>query len=159
MLKSCFSRFQPLISRKGCGRKILRKISRYSSHWNLSIKSFDLRIRALRVPKSRTLQLQKCQNCVFYTFNLVSGAADGSKILKKSQMFLLVVSIDGVGLKIFHRNHHKSKNENEQKLPIGGLEKSHSRGDLMENPPTWGLLCVSSHQNVLVSLLRQILFL
>jgi len=63
----------------------------------------------------------------------ISGAAYGSKILKKTRMFLLVVFIDGVSF-IETITNEKMRTK-QQKLPTGGLEKSHSRDDL-ENPPT-----------------------
>jgi len=112
-------RLSSLISGERCERKIPKKNPGIplTGTYQSSHLTFDLSFRIRGIPKSRTLQMQKCQDRISYILNLVSGAAYESNILKKTPMFLLVISIDGVIYEIFHLNHHKWRNENETTTP------------------------------------------
>ena len=117
-----------LIFREGCQWKIQEKIPDVSpTELHQSIKSFD-QFRALGVPKSRTyLTNSKVIRIVFRTFwTWFLEQRMDQKFWKKSQMFLLVVSIDGVSFKIHYRNHNKWKNDNETtKTPNLRTGKNH----------------------------------
>jgi len=78
------------------------KNSKCSHWWDLSIELLDIEFRALKAHKSRTSEFEKCQNHLFSTLNLVSGARCGSKILKKNpDVPLTNINIDGVKFRKF----------------------------------------------------------
>ena len=85
------------------------KNSRCFSHWILSIELFNFQFRALWVPKLRRYFTTSSVRIAFFTlWTWFLEQHMDQKFWKKSQIFLLVVSINGVSFISFH---WKTENE------------------------------------------------